>query len=414
MMANTDQVIYSSTPSGSSTASIARPLNGNVLYGGGGIYDCVAQGVMALTFDDGPYIYTSDILDVLKSYNAKATFFITGNNLGKGAIDTNWAPIIKRMVADGHQIASHTWSHQNLNAITTAQRKEQMIKNEMAFRNILGYFPTYMRPPYSECNTACGGEMKTLGYHVTYFDVDTDDYANTTPDLIQNAKDNFDNQIRSADPSQSDFLVIGHDIHEQTARNLTAYMLQRMKTLGYKAVTVGECLNDPAANWYRSAGGVVLNPTTSTTVTPSNTAGTTSTTNAAGTTKATGTTAPSPASTLKVSTDGKCGTGKTCLGSTYGNCCSAYGWCGSTSDHCGTGCQSSFGSCGSNPASVSSSSPTSTSVSSSLPPSTNGACGNGKTCTGSTFGNCCSKYGWCGSTAAYCGTGCQKAFGSCT
>jgi peptidoglycan/xylan/chitin deacetylase (PgdA/CDA1 family) len=38
---------------------------------------------MALTFDDGPFIYTSHILDLLKQYNASATFFITGNNNGK-------------------------------------------------------------------------------------------------------------------------------------------------------------------------------------------------------------------------------------------------------------------------------------------------------------------------------------------
>ncbi|KAF2262955.1 hypothetical protein CC78DRAFT_618050 [Lojkania enalia] len=57
-----------------------------------------------------------------------------------------------------------------------------------------------------------------------------------------------------------------------------------------------------------------------------------------------------PSSTLKVSTDGSCsGTSKfTCLGSTFGNCCSQYGWCGSTSAYCGTGCQSGFGNCGSN------------------------------------------------------------------
>lgn len=44
--------------------------------------DCVNPGEMALTFDDGPFIYTSHILDVLAQYNASATFFITGNNNG--------------------------------------------------------------------------------------------------------------------------------------------------------------------------------------------------------------------------------------------------------------------------------------------------------------------------------------------
>jgi peptidoglycan/xylan/chitin deacetylase (PgdA/CDA1 family) len=55
---------------------------GSVLYGSEGIYDCAVVGDMALTFDDGPYIYTSHILDLLLQYNASATFFITGNNNG--------------------------------------------------------------------------------------------------------------------------------------------------------------------------------------------------------------------------------------------------------------------------------------------------------------------------------------------
>ena len=62
---------------------IARPSLGSQLYGSDGIYDCNIAGTMALTFDDGPFIYTSHILDLLDQYKAKATFFITGVNNGK-------------------------------------------------------------------------------------------------------------------------------------------------------------------------------------------------------------------------------------------------------------------------------------------------------------------------------------------
>ena len=51
------------------------------------IYDCVQANVVALTFDDGPLQYTAQLLDILKQYSFTATFFITGNNIGKGAID---------------------------------------------------------------------------------------------------------------------------------------------------------------------------------------------------------------------------------------------------------------------------------------------------------------------------------------
>ena len=108
-----------------------------------------------------------------------------------------------------------------------------------------------------------------------------------------------------------------------------------------------------------------------------------------------------------------------------------YGWCGSSTDHCGTGCNSAFGTCTSSgttskPASsskaasstVRSSSTRASSAPVSTPTkkvSTDATCGgtNGYTCLGSTFGNCCSSGGWCGSTSAYCGTGCQSGFGNC-
>jgi peptidoglycan/xylan/chitin deacetylase (PgdA/CDA1 family) len=169
-------------PGGSDTSTVARPKLGNVDYGGEGVYACKVPGTVAITYDDGPYIYTDGILDQFAAYNAKATFFVTGINNGKGAIDnaaTAWPAVIRRMYAEEHQVASHTWSHQDLSAITSQQRKDQMVHNEMAIRNIIGKFPTYMRPPYSSCTAAsgCQADMATLGYVVSYFDLDTDGMA---------------------------------------------------------------------------------------------------------------------------------------------------------------------------------------------------------------------------------------------
>jgi peptidoglycan/xylan/chitin deacetylase (PgdA/CDA1 family) len=101
-----------------------------------------------LTYDDGPYIYTAKLLDILKEYNFQATFFMTGNNNGKGQIDKGdiYPDLIKRMVAEGHQIASHTWSHYSLSNITSELRISQMVKNEMAINNIIGMWPTVSLP----------------------------------------------------------------------------------------------------------------------------------------------------------------------------------------------------------------------------------------------------------------------------
>ncbi|KXJ91946.1 hypothetical protein Micbo1qcDRAFT_162003 [Microdochium bolleyi] len=244
-------------PSGASTSNIARPQLGNVIVGGEGIYPCVNKGQVALTFDDGPGDFTAGMLDLLKRYNAKATFFITGVNNNKGKIDdpsTPWPAIIRRMNTDGHQLASHTWSHADLSAITSAQRRDEMVKLEMAMRNIVGFIPTYMRPPYSSCTAAsgCQADMAALKYHVTYFDLDTSDYLNTLPSQIQNAKNKFDQFFVGKVPASSNALAIAHDIHQQTAQNLTEYMLLGLQRRGYQAVTVGTCLGDPKANWYRT------------------------------------------------------------------------------------------------------------------------------------------------------------------
>ncbi|KAF1959625.1 glycoside hydrolase/deacetylase [Byssothecium circinans] len=319
------------TPAGDSTESVPRDKVGKVAYGGAGIYQCTQPGTVALTYDDGPLKeYTDHVLDVFKSYNAKATFFISGNNINKGEIDTTaeHKATIQRMHTEGHQIASHTWTHLDLSAVSADDRKAQMVKNEMALRNILGFIPTYMRPPYSSCTAESGCEkaMADLGYHVTYFNLDTDDYNQAAADKVQIAKDNFEGNITKGDatPSSSQWLSIAHDIHYQTAYNLTEYMLSTLTDLGYKPVTVGECLGDPSENWYRTTTGGGSGGSISTT-----------------------TSAPRPTGTLAVSTDATCGgvSGFTCQGSSFGDCCSLHGWCGSTTAYCSDRCQSGFGTC---------------------------------------------------------------------
>jgi len=153
---------------GKDTSAIPRPKFGSVPYGAN-IAHCAVLGKVALTFDDGPYIYTKDMLDLLKRNNVHATFFLVGNNGGKGQINNpaaGYVPIVQRMIADGHQIGSHSWSHQDLQAATPAQRRSQIINNEIALADILGVLPTYFRPPYTNCDAACLSDLGALGYHV--------------------------------------------------------------------------------------------------------------------------------------------------------------------------------------------------------------------------------------------------------
>ncbi|KAJ5102227.1 hypothetical protein NUU61_004449 [Penicillium alfredii] len=311
------------SPKGPPTKDVGRPHMGQVPYGPQEVRSCAVPGTVALTFDDGPTRYTGDLLDLLDRYDAKATFFITGINNGKGQIDDfdlPWASLIERMQLSGHQIASHTWSHEDLSKVTPLQRQDQIEKNEAALRNILGSFPTYMRPPYSSCtrDSACGTDLGRLGYHIILYDIDTDDYKNDDPNLIQRSKDIFDQSLSTGSPTSRSWLVIAHDAHEQTVHNLTEHMLKTMKRTGYRPVTVGECLRDPRDLWSRPDDRM-----------PSR--------------KKKG---PKSSGDPKlVSIDGTCGKHYTCLGSRFGLCCGSVNLCGNTTQHCGVGCQSDAGYC---------------------------------------------------------------------
>ncbi|KAF6825584.1 Chitin deacetylase-like protein 9 [Colletotrichum musicola] len=334
-------------PNGPDTSNDPRPKLGNVPYNGIGIYNCVNDGDVAVTYDDGPYIYTNAMLDAFKAHSAVATWFITGNNIGKGMINVNYRDVITRMVAEGHQVASHTWSHENLDQMTLSQRKNQMVYNEMAFADILGFYPTYMRPPYSICGAECQGQMSDLGYHITFFDLDTQGYLHTDPSQIGFSVNLWDQAMLAKSPCNGSYLHIEHDIHQQIATTFTNHMLDSIVANGWRAVTVGECLGDPPANWYRRTNYAYNFNITA--VTPPVCSSTPTSTGASSTGASPSSSALPTSTAITVSLDARCGgtTRQTCAGSTFGNCCSVNGWCGTGTNYCGTGCQSQFGTCGS-------------------------------------------------------------------
>ncbi|KAK3356422.1 hypothetical protein B0T25DRAFT_536720 [Lasiosphaeria hispida] len=256
-------------PAGPDTSKTPRPTFGSV-PNGVDISHCSITGKVALTFDDGPYIYTTELLDLLQRNNVRATFFIVGNNAGKGQISdasSGYKSIIQRMITDGHQVASHTWSHQDLNAATPQQRRAQIINNEIALSSVLGVFPTYFRPPYTRCGSDCYGELKSLGYRVVNYDIDTRDWQ----DGGVNAKSTYETILTQHSAANSGWISLAHDVQEFTVHELTQFMIDKARALGYDLVTVGDCLGDPSANWYRDpitgerrdAKGVTPSQTTS-------------------------------------------------------------------------------------------------------------------------------------------------------
>jgi peptidoglycan/xylan/chitin deacetylase (PgdA/CDA1 family) len=235
------------------TASVDRSQKGKVPYGGYGVWQCVNKGQIAVTYDDGPSEWTEDIVKEFDKYGFKATLFITGYNVGRKIDDnsTKWPGLIRKWYADGHQIGSHSWTHINFDSISTDEIKHEMYANEGAFAKVLGLIPTYMRPPFAVCSKACANVMDQLGYHITQFNLDTMDYKYENKEGMAKAIRKFEDELGPR--GQGAYIVLNHDIKEWTAKTLTPYMLKTIKSRGYKAVTVGECLNDPKENWYRKA-----------------------------------------------------------------------------------------------------------------------------------------------------------------
>ncbi|MGQ9881263.1 MAG: glycosyltransferase [Armatimonadota bacterium] len=99
---------------------------------------------LAITFDDGPSDpYTEQILDVLKHFGVKATFFMIGENA------EHHPGLLRRIWADGHEIGSHTFTHPNMGAVSTRRANLELNATQRVVQSILGRSTRLFRPPYN-------------------------------------------------------------------------------------------------------------------------------------------------------------------------------------------------------------------------------------------------------------------------
>ncbi|KAF2675439.1 glycoside hydrolase/deacetylase [Microthyrium microscopicum] len=207
---------------------------------------CTVKGQVALTFDDGPYQYTETILNDLDASGHKGTFFQNGLNYDS---IYNYNSTVQRIYNGGHQVCSHTWDHADLATLTTAQIQSEMTQLEVAFANIIGVVPTYMRPPYLSTTPSVLTTLGAMGYSVIEVDIDTLDweYDDTSPST---AEQNYQTGYEAGGS-----ISLNHDPEPVTASTVLPWIINYLNGKGLKSVTVGECLGDPAANWYRAPNG---------------------------------------------------------------------------------------------------------------------------------------------------------------
>ena len=100
---------------------------------------------IVLTFDDGPTKeYTIRILDILKKYNVKGTFFVVGKRVQENC------RIVQRMYQEGHEIANHSYTHPYLTKISVAEQQQEIGNNQQIIQKCIGYQPRWFRAPFGD------------------------------------------------------------------------------------------------------------------------------------------------------------------------------------------------------------------------------------------------------------------------
>ncbi|OBZ09511.1 polysaccharide deacetylase family protein [Bacillus sp. FJAT-26390] len=188
---------------------------------------------IALTFDDGPYPATTDIiLDLLKKYDAKATFFVLGNKVER------FPETIKREIAEGHEVANHTFNHVYfMRSISDETIRDEIVKTEKALETLTGKKPLLFRPPGGYYNEHSIQIAKTLGYTTIMWSwhQDTNDWKSPGVNRIVSK---VLNNARNGD------IVLMHDFtpgSTQTVRALET-ILYELDQRGFEFVTVTELM----------------------------------------------------------------------------------------------------------------------------------------------------------------------------
>jgi len=206
-------------------------------------YDrCVNKKDWALTFDDGPNEFDMDLFDFLKKKGVKATFFINGHNIIH--IDTKEGKkIVERMFKDGHVIASHTWSHINIEEVSKDELIKEMTQLEDYIYKYTGKKPAFMRPPYGagDGNGEVAKTLKSLGYTAAcMWNVDTLDWDNKGD--IDYALSQFKKGIKKG----NGILSLNHNYYKDMTKssllNLVEAEIDYMREQGYNIVTMDKCL----------------------------------------------------------------------------------------------------------------------------------------------------------------------------
>lgn len=135
--------------------------------------------LIALTFDDGPYpLYTPLLLDILKHYKVKATFFVVGIHVRE------FPALSRQIVADGHEIANHTNRHRRERDLSQEELRDEVLGCEQAILDVTGQRPHCFRPAGGNLSDDGIQTIQNLGYTSCNATVNPGDWWQRDPDKL--------------------------------------------------------------------------------------------------------------------------------------------------------------------------------------------------------------------------------------
>lgn len=180
--------------------------------------------MVAITLDDGPHsVHTKEILDILQDHNAKATFFMLGQNI------VNNRDIVKDVYDRGNEIGIHTWSHKQLTKLSKDEIISEIKRTSDEIQDITGQRPNLVRPPYGSLNDRVKSavEYTFILWNIDSLDWKSRDENKIVPLVMDNVQDGD--------------IILLHDIHSTTIPAVEK-IVNQLEILDYQMVTVSELL----------------------------------------------------------------------------------------------------------------------------------------------------------------------------
>ena len=233
--------VASATPRAMPTEAEQRAAVARVAALGVPIYKAGAQGkYVALTFDDGPGPYTGKVLDELRKYGFRATWFVNGKNFAKRD------GTLRREAREG-AVGDHTWSHLYLPDLPVGRQIGEVSRSAAALSRITGAEVPLFRPPYGSTTTELNSWMRRRGMLSVLWSTDSRDSLGARRDEILRLSKN------GVKPGA---IILLHENRGQTYWAVNR-LLPWIKKQGYTAVTIPEllALNPPSLQAVRARAG---------------------------------------------------------------------------------------------------------------------------------------------------------------